>query len=100
MPIDFRPLLNALAYILCRDLDGLCLTRNKYRTMRKLHWQDEGVPIPVETPYDHVITRLEDALNDTYHNLETLEAEARNVQLGTHQQPLRLESSQLGHPVS
>jgi len=69
------PLLNVLAKILCRDLDALCLARDKYRATRKQYWPAEDGPIPINTPYDHVITRLEDALNATYHNIEAIYTE-------------------------
>jgi hypothetical protein len=83
--IDYRPLLEALAKILCRELDDLCSTRDKYRKMREHNWYraaalDPGgpwpvPPPPVDTPYDHVIDRLDNALQDTYRNLESIQTE-------------------------
>jgi len=83
--IDYRPLLETLARILCRELDELCAKRAKYRRMRERNWyraaalDPEGPwpvpPPPFQTPYDHIIDRIDDALQDTYRNLESIQSE-------------------------
>ena len=83
--INYRPLLEGLAQQLCRDLDHLCAKRTRYRLMRERSYYRAAAldphgpwpvpPPPFQTPYDHIIDRVDNALQDTYRNLESIQSE-------------------------